>query len=239
MDADNGSGSPGAADGPSNISPSQSPDAAAVADMRREYMTQGLSEGEIDADPFRQFQVWFEQTLAANLIEPNAMTLATATPDGRPSARMVLLKGFDARGFVWYTNYESRKGDELAANPQAALVLFWPELSRQIRIEGDVTPVSAAESDSYFASRPRGSQIGAAASYQSQVIPGREPLEQRAAELEAQYAGREVPRPPYWGGYRLSPSVIEFWQGRPSRMHDRLRYVREGEGTWRIERLSP
>ncbi len=239
MDAQDTSGALRAPQAPSNTSPGASGDVSDVANMRREYMTQGLSEREIDADPFRQFQIWFEQALAANLLEPNAMALATATPDGRPSARMVLLKGYDARGFVWYTNYESRKGGELAANPCAALVFFWAELARQIRIEGDVTPLAAPESDAYFASRPRGSQIGAWASHQSQVLSGREPLEQRAAELEAEYAEREAPRPPYWGGYRLTPVRIEFWQGRPSRMHDRLRYVRQPDGNWRVERLSP
>ncbi len=214
-------------------------DQNAVAALRREYMVQGLSESDVDPDPLRQFQRWFDAALAANLLEPNAMTLATATPDGRPSARMVLLKGFDQRGFVWYTNYESRKGGELAANPCAALVFFWVELSRQIRIEGRVTLVTPEESDAYFQSRPRGSQIGAAASHQSQVLPGREPLEQRAAELEAEFEGRPVPRPPGWGGYRLAPIVIEFWQGRPDRLHDRLRYRRLEEGGWQIERLSP
>jgi pyridoxamine 5'-phosphate oxidase len=211
----------------------------AVAALRKEYMTQGLAERELDPDPFRQFAVWFDAALAAHLPEPNAMALATATPDGRPSARMVLLKGFDERGFVWYTNYESRKGGELAVNPRAALVFFWVELSRQVRIEGTVTVVSREESDTYFHSRPRGSQIGAAASHQSQVLPGREPLEARAAELEAEYADREIPRPPYWGGYRLAPTVLEFWQGRPNRLHDRLRYRRLEDGRWLIERLSP
>jgi len=214
-------------------------DPNAVAALRREYMAQGLSERDVDPDPFRQFQRWFDAALAANLLEPNAMTLATATLDGHPSARMVLLKGFDQRGFVWYTNYESRKGGELAVNPYAALVFFWVELSRQIRIEGSVTQVTPQESDAYFQSRPRGSQIGAAASHQSQVLPSREPLERRAAELEAEFAGREVPRPPDWGGYRLAPTVIEFWQGRPDRLHDRLRYRRREGGDWLIERLSP
>lgn len=211
----------------------------AVAALRKEYMTQGLSEGEMDRDPFRQFAVWFDAALAAHLTEPNAMALATATPDGRPSARMVLLKGFDEHGFVWYTNYESRKGNELAANPHAALVFFWAELSRQVRIEGPVTSVAPEESDAYFHSRPRGSQIGAAASHQSQVLPSRELLERHAAELEAQYAGQEVPRPSNWGGYRLAPTLIEFWQGRPNRLHDRLRYRRLEDGSWLIERLSP
>ncbi len=211
----------------------------AVAALRKEYMTQGLAESELDPDPFRQFAVWFDAALAAHLSEPNAMALATASPDGRPSARMVLLKGFDERGFVWYTNYESRKGEELAVNPQAALVFFWVELSRQVRIEGPVTPVSPEESDTYFHSRPRGSQIGAAASHQSQVLASRESLERRAAELEAEYSGQEIPRPSYWGGYRLSPMLIEFWQGRPNRLHDRLRYRRLENGRWLIERLSP
>jgi pyridoxamine 5'-phosphate oxidase len=210
------------------------------ADLRKEYMLRGLSEADLDPDPTHQFQRWFDDALAAHLLEPNAMTLATATRDGRPSARMVLLKGFDARGFVFYTNYESRKGGELAANPRVALVFFWVELERQVRVEGRVKRVSAEQSDAYFHSRPRGSQIGAAASHQSQIIPGREPLEAHVAELEAAYPGETpIPRPDFWGGYRVVPDIIEFWQGRPSRLHDRLRYGRQPGGSWQIERLSP
>ncbi len=202
-------------------------------------MLHGLSEADLAPDPFAQFQAWFDTALAAGLPEPNAMTLATATPDGRPSARMVLIKGVDSRGFVFYTNYESRKGRELEANPWAALVFYWPELERQIRIEGRVERVAAEESDAYFASRPLGSRLGAWASPQSQVIPGRDVLEARLRDLEARFASGDVPRPPHWGGYRVVPEAVEFWQGRPSRLHDRLRYTRQADGRWAIERLAP
>src|SRR5690242_11230436 len=188
-------------------------DPQAVAELRQAYRRRGLDEAGAADDPFTQFAAWFAEIQAVPALEPTAMTLATATPEGRPSARMVLLKGFDARGFVFYTNYDSRKGHELAANPWAALVFFWPELHRQVRIEGAVAPVDAAESDAYFASRPPGSQVGAWASPQSQVIPDRAALERRVEALTAQYADGPVPRPPFWGGYHVTPDLIEFWQG--------------------------
>jgi pyridoxamine 5'-phosphate oxidase len=208
-------------------------------DLRREYTQRGLREEDLAPDPFRQFGAWFDAVAQADIREPNAMTLATATPDGRPSARMVLLKGVDPRGFAFFTNYESRKGAELAANPQAALVFFWVQLERQVRVEGRVERVSTEESDEYFASRPEGSQLGAWASQQSAVLPDREPLEARYEELRAQYEGHEVPRPPFWGGFRVVPETVEFWQGRANRLHDRLRYRRQSGGSWVIERLSP
>jgi pyridoxamine 5'-phosphate oxidase len=208
-------------------------------DLRREYTQRGLREEDLAPDPISQFRLWFDEVAQADVREPNAMTLATATPDGRPSARMVLLKGVDTRGFAFYTNYESRKGAELSANPYAALVFFWVQLERQVRVEGGVERLSAEESDAYFASRPAGSQLGAWASQQSAALPGRGPLEARYEELRARYAGQEIPRPPFWGGFRVVPEMVEFWQGRENRLHDRLRYRRESDGSWVIERLSP
>jgi len=209
-----------------------------VARLRKEYTRAGLKESDADPNPIEQFRRWFDEVLAADPHEPNAMTVATTTPDGRPSARIVLLKGFDERGFVFYTNYEGRKSGELETNPYAALVFYWGELERQVRIEGRVSRVSEEESDAYFAGRPRGSQLGAWASEQSRQLQDRSALEERLRELEAEYEGREVPRPPFWGGYRVEPEVIEFWQGRENRLHDRLVY-RRAEVGWKIERLQP
>lgn len=210
-----------------------------IADLRQEYSQKGLNEKEAEPNPFQQFQIWFDQALSAQLLEPNAMTLATVTAEGKPSARVVLLKHFDEQGFVFYSNYHSRKGQELGQNPWAALVFWWASLERQVRIEGWVEQVSEQESDAYFYSRPWGSRLGAWASEQSQVVSDRQVLEQRLVELEQQYQDKEIPRPPHWGGYRLVPIAIEFWQGRPNRLHDRLSYHRLEDGNWQIERLSP
>jgi pyridoxamine 5'-phosphate oxidase len=209
-----------------------------VARLRKEYTRAGLKESDAASDPIEQFRGWFDEALAANLHEPNAMTLATATPTGHPSARVVLLKGFDERGFVFYTSYEGRKARELEINPYCALVFYWGELERQVRVEGRVERVSEEESNAYFEGRPRGGQLGAWASEQSRPIKSRDALEVRLRELEAEYEGREVPRPPFWGGYRVEPEVIEFWQGRENRLHDRLVYQRVGD-QWRMERLQP
>jgi pyridoxamine 5'-phosphate oxidase len=212
---------------------------SSLADLRKNYSLGALDAADVDRNPFRQFDAWFAQAVDAQLPEPNTMTLATVDSRGRPSARIVLIKGVDERGFVFFTNYESRKGRELAENPFASLLFYWIELERQVRIEGTVVKTSAEESDKYFHSRPVGSRIGAWASEQSQVIESRAVLEAREKEFSAQY-GEHPPRPPHWGGYRLIPDAIEFWQGRPSRLHDRLRYTRTSDnGDWQIARLSP
>ncbi|MEX3930762.1 pyridoxamine 5'-phosphate oxidase [Paraburkholderia phymatum] len=210
-----------------------------LADLRKNYSLGSLDIADVDPNPFHQFDKWFKQAVDAQLPEPNTMTLATVDARGRPSARIVLIKGVDERGFVFFTNYESRKGRELAKNPHASLLFYWIELERQVRIEGTVVKTSDAESDAYYASRPLGSRIGAWASDQSKVIESRALLEAREREFSAQY-GENPPRPPHWGGYRLIPDAIEFWQGRPSRLHDRLLYTRSSGGAdWTIARLSP
>ncbi|MCC7409322.1 MAG: pyridoxamine 5'-phosphate oxidase [Phycisphaeraceae bacterium] len=213
-----------------------------LADLRRQYMLAGLREQDAPADPWTLFTQWFEQATVANpgqWFEANAMTLATVGPDGQPSARMVLLKGFDAQGLVFFTNLDSPKGRQIAANPRVALVFYWAALERQVRVEGKAIAVSRQEVEAYARRRPRGSQLGALASHQSQPIAGRQELEERLARLEAQWHGLEVPVPDRWGGYRVEPTAIEFWQGRENRLHDRLRYTRETEGAWRRERLQP
>lgn len=209
-----------------------------LAAMRQEYADTGLHEDAAGNDPALLFDRWLADAVAAGVHEPNAMALATATPDGRPSSRIVLLKGFDATGLVFFTGYESRKGRELEANPRAAATMLWHPLQRQVRVEGSVTRVDSAESDAYFASRPRGSQISAAASPQSQAISDRSVLDDRRAEVERMFDGQDVVRPMIWGGYRLALDVVEFWQGRSSRFHDRLRFERHGD-TWNRERLAP
>jgi pyridoxamine 5'-phosphate oxidase len=210
-----------------------------LADLRKDYSLAGLTEKELARDPFRQFEKWFQEAEAAKLPEPNAMVLATATRDGRPSARTVLLKGLDGRGFVFYSNYESRKGRELEANPRATLNFPWFALERQVIVEGAVAKLAREECAAYFHSRPRSSQLSAWVSQQSSIIAGRDILEESLRTLEKKYAGQEVPLPPYWGGWRLTPETVEFWQGRRSRLHDRLRYRREKDGGWSVERLAP
>ncbi len=210
-----------------------------VADLREEYRREALTEGEVARDPITQFRHWFQEALDAALPEPNAMVLSTVSPEGHPSARVLLLKGFDDAGFVFFTNYGSRKGAELSGNAHAAMTFLWLPLERQVRIEGTITQTNAEASDDYFASRPRDSQLGAWASPQSEVVSGRDVLEAGFRDIEARFAGQAIPRPAHWGGYLLSPGTVEFWQGRPSRLHDRIRYRAMPEGTWRIERLAP
>jgi pyridoxamine 5'-phosphate oxidase len=210
-----------------------------IADIRREYTRDGLRRADLELDPMAQFSKWFQQAMTANLAEPNAMTLATVDREGRPSARIVLLKGVDDRGFTFFTNYESRKGRELNGNSNAALVMFWPELERQVSVAGTISKISREESAKYFNSRPKGSRLAAWVSSQSEVISGRIVLENRLNELLSKYPGEEVPLPDYWGGYCLAPARIEFWQGRANRLHDRFEYLKQPENRWKIERLSP
>jgi pyridoxamine-phosphate oxidase len=210
-----------------------------LQNLRQDYSAAELSEEIIDINPIKQFDTWLNEAIAAKVLEPNAMTLSTATPDGRPSARIVLLKGFDNSGFMFYTNYLSRKGKEIAKNPLGALTFFWGDLERQVRIEGTIEKISREKSDQYFHSRPKKSQLGALASPQSQEITGRESLEEKMAQLEAEYADTEVPKPSFWGGYVLKPRLIEFWQGRRSRLHDRILYKKIDNNNWKKVRLAP
>ena len=209
-----------------------------LADLRRDYTLHGLTEADAGDDPLALFSHWFDAAVSAGLPEPNAFTLATATPAGKPSARVVLLKHLDGRGFTFFTNYQSRKGTELAANPHAAMVFLWDELERQVRIEGVAETVTAEESEAYFRSRPLGSRLGAWASPQSEVIPDREHLERLLTQTADRFPDADPDRPPHWGGYRIVPEVVEFWQGRPSRLHDRIRFTRTPNG-WAKQRLAP
>jgi pyridoxamine 5'-phosphate oxidase len=206
---------------------------------RHDYEKSSLDESTVDRDPIRQFQAWFDEATAAGIDEPNAATVATATPEGRPSARVILVRGFDDRGFVFYTNYQGRKGREIEANPFASLLFFWQPLERQVRIEGPVVRVTEAESDDYFRGRPTGSKLGAWVSNQSEVVAGRAVLESDLEAVKARFTGDEIPRPPHWGGFRVVPEVIEFWQGRRSRLHDRLVFRKATDAGWTIERLAP
>ncbi|MFM7358942.1 MAG: pyridoxamine 5'-phosphate oxidase [Sediminibacterium sp.] len=210
-----------------------------IADIRKDYRLQTLDEAGVAVDPIQQFGVWWQEALQSEIVEVNAMTLATANEQGIPSARIVLLKGFDERGFVFFSNYESQKAGDLQVNPLASLVFFWKELERQVRISGRVEKVTELESDQYFQSRPEGSRIGAWASPQSTVITSREVIEEKVAALQASFEGKEIPRPLHWGGYRVLPVKIEFWQGRSNRLHDRIQYSLQANGHWIIERLAP
>jgi len=210
-----------------------------IQNIRNEYSKESLSEKDTAADPIKQFDKWFKEALKSEQHEPTAMTLATATPDGRPSARIVLMKGFDQDGFSFYTNYLSRKGKEIAKNPLGSLLFFWDTLERQVRIEGTIEKLDKLTSEKYFHSRPKGSQVGAVVSPQSQEIPDRDVLEKKWHDLEAQYADKEVPKPSHWGGYILKPRLIEFWQGRPSRLHDRILYKKTDNKNWKKVRLAP
>lgn len=210
-----------------------------IAGFRHEYIGEGLRRRDLDPDPIKQFDKWFAAAIAAKIYDANAMALATATKDGRPSVRVVLLKDFDERGFVFFTNYTSEKGRQLEQNPRAAVVFYWMEVERQIRIEGTIEKTSRDESEGYFRIRPIGAQIGAWASHQSQPIDARRVLDARLEEMKQRFASGEVPLPPHWGGYRLKPEAMEFWQGRPNRLHDRFRYIRQSDGSWVIDRLAP
>lgn len=211
---------------------------ADIAQLRKEYQQQSLTEKEVNNNPVQQFAEWWAAALQSNIEEPNAMTLATCDSAGQPSARIVLLKTFTEKGFVFFTNYESRKAVELKGNPKAALIFFWKELERQVRIEGLVSKIADEDSDNYFDSRPRNSKIGAWSSPQSQVIHGRETLDENLRLFEEKFADGDITRPPHWGGYIVEPKMMEFWQGRPSRLHDRIRYSSENN-KWKIERLAP
>ena len=210
-----------------------------LADLRREYAKASLDESTTSADPLEQFARWFSEAQAGGVVEPNAMTLATVDADGQPSARIVLLKGVSAGGFVFFSDHRSRKGLELAANPAVALVFHWGDLERQVRVRGTVGLIDAAETAAYFKSRPEGSRIGAWASYQSAVLGDRAELERSWDQVAQRFAGREIPVPPHWGGYRVTPQEVEFWQGRQNRLHDRILYTRSSEHAWRRVRLSP
>jgi pyridoxamine 5'-phosphate oxidase len=210
-----------------------------IADIRKDYKLRSLSETDVAVNPFDQFTRWWDDAVSSEIDEINAMTLATATTDGFPSARIVLLKGYDHDGFIFFTNYQSQKGQELEINPHAALVFFWKELERQVRIEGIIEKVSGKESDEYYNSRPVGSRIGAWASPQSEVIANREEIENNFASLEKKFGNENIPRPGHWGGYKLRPTMLEFWQGRSSRLHDRIRYALQKDHNWLIERLAP